>query len=386
MEHIVAHTKESQTLQPSALKQELGLSNVISEKTSQLGTSQSEVLREKIASLDVSPEETEQAMRDLADLQQKESALLEEWSTGTEAVEQSDFDAIKESWRLAAEEQFGITDFKLEQFRRTLFNDAAMQQAFASGKEWNDVFDDMGKYVSGESYDMATKAFEAMGELEEEKPGSVKILHEQFGISSFHRYPKQILLQQLEPQDPSKEVGLLLFGENDWNGAFDNQQKVWNRIYNRQKDRLNFQIIECGSESALNEKLQKVQQEYAGRVALTVLSSHSEPEGFFLGTEGEEGAFVSQESVQKMTSSIKSMFAENAQFIANACSSGAISGWVKSVSKEARLKAVGPDRPAAIEDIDMIGNELVPKYYDGDIYSGYQNGFLLSKQKKRSTT
>jgi hypothetical protein len=116
------------------------------------------------------------------------------------------------------------------------------------------------------------------------------------------------------------------------------------------------------------------------------LSSHSEPEGFFLGTEGEEGAFVSQESVQKMTSSIKSMFAENAQFIANACSSGAISGWVKSVSKEARLKAVGPDRPAAIEDIDMIGNELVPKYYDGDIYSGYQNGFLLSKQKKRSTT
>lgn len=112
------------------------------------------------------------------------------------------------------------------------------------------------------------------------------------------------------------------------------------------------------------------------------MSAHSEPEGFFLGGGFEDGSFMSHKDIEDVIPLMKDILADQTQMIANACSSGAINGWVKKLSKEIRIKGVGPDRPAAIEDVDFIGKEIVPKYYDNDIYSGYHNGFLLSKKRK----
>lgn len=321
---------------------------------------------------------------ELTNLEQEEQKTITDWEQTSEAIIDSNFEIIKESWRAAAEEQFGITDFNVEQFRRTLFNDEAMAQAFASGKEWNEIFDTINQYITGESYDMATRAFEAMNDLEEIAPGSVKLLHEKYGISSFQRYPKEMLLNQLNETDPAKEVGLLVFGENDGNGAFDEQQELWEKMHNIKKDTLDFRIVECGSGISLAEQLVKAKEEYAGRVSLAVMSTHSEPDGMYLGVGGTDGGFVSKDSIKELAPTLKDLFKEDAQVIANACSSGAIDGWVKDLSKGASLKAVGPDRPAAIEDIDFVDKEIIPKYYDGNIYSGYHNGFLLTKQNKRS--
>ena len=45
----------------------------------------------------------------------------------------------------------------------------------------------------------------------------------------------------------NKDTGLLLFAENDYNGAFDNQKPIWEKIYNNRKNDLSFKIIECNS-------------------------------------------------------------------------------------------------------------------------------------------
>lgn len=103
-----------------------------------------------------------------------------------------------------------------------------------------------------------------------------------------------------------------------------------------------------------------------------------------LGGEGDDKAYTSKEKILEFQSKVKEIFVEDAQLVGNACSSGEIGGWINDVSKSARIKAVGPDSPAAIEDVDFYNNEVIPKYYDNDIYSNYYKGFLLSKKSKKS--
>jgi hypothetical protein len=186
-------------------------------------------------------------------------------------------------------------------------------------------------------------------------------------------------LDQLKEPDPKKEVGLLIFADEDWIGSFDNQSKLWKKIYDQQKESLNFRIVECGSGTSLAIQLMKVKQDFENKASLVVLSSHSDPEGFYLSNKN---GYVNQKDIVENSSSLKEILAPNAQMIANACSSGAIKGWARVVSKEVGIKAVGPDEPAAIEDIDFAGNDVIPKYCKPDAYSGYNKGFLVSKKKK----
>ncbi|MEI6529164.1 MAG: hypothetical protein WCN88_02005 [Candidatus Falkowbacteria bacterium] len=312
--------------------------------------------------------------------QERES--LADWKKNSaDIISHPDSGAIQESWRQAAEDQFGIKDFQVEKFKRVLMNDESVVKAFASGHDWNYIFDNQDKFVSGESYDAAVEVFKTMTELDEEAPGSVKKLHEKYGITNFQRYPKEILLQQLNETDKSKEIALMLFAGEDWNGAFDKQSDVWKKIYDQQKEVRNFRVVECDNNVALARELIKLKQEFKNKVSLAILSAHSEPEGFYLGAEKDDKGYVGQDLIAKNISNLKEIFTDKAQLIGNACSSGALNGWVKDFSRDLRISAVGPDRPAAIEDVDFIGNELVPKYYDNDVYSGYNNGYLLSKKK-----
>lgn len=297
-----------------------------------------------------------------------------------ESPENQEIAAAKEIWRESAEEQFGIKNFNLENFKRTVFNNEAVSAARSAGKSWEYIVANQEDFVEGDSYDEATRSFEAMGELENEKPGSVKALNEKFGIDNFQRYPKEILLNQLEDSDPEKKVGLMVFAKDDWSGSFDDQKDVWSKIYNQQKEDVNFRIVECGTKIDLARQLIKSKQDFNQKISLLTLSAHSSEEGFSLSVKGDEFITVGKEDITD-SQSMKEIFAPNAQLLANACSAGAIEGWVKDVSKEARIKAVGPDVPATIEDVDFVGSEIVPKYQDNNAYSGYQNGFLMSKKK-----
>lgn len=312
----------------------------------------------------------------------QERETLADWEKNSaEIISHPDSKAIQESWRQAAEDQFGIKDFQVEKFKRELMDAQSVANAFDSGHDWNYIFDNKDKYFSGESYDTAVEAFKTMTELNEDVPGSVKKLHEEYGITNFQRYPKEILLQQLNEADKSKEMALILFAGEDWNGAFDKQSDIWEKIYDQQKEVRNFRIVECDNNVALARELIKLKQEFKNKVSLAILSAHSEPEGFYLGTEKDDNRYVGQDLMARNISNLKEIFTDKAQLIGNACSSGALNGWVKDFSKELRISAVGPDRPAAIEDVDFVGSELVPKYYDNDVYSGYQNGYLLSKKR-----
>ncbi|MFA6397578.1 MAG: hypothetical protein WDK96_01870 [Candidatus Paceibacterota bacterium] len=295
-----------------------------------------------------------------------------------------EFNQRKEQWRVSARERFGIEDFDIAQFKRIVFDEDAISKAWAEGKRWDYINsgEHSKKFIKGESFDQGTKSFEVMQDLENEIPGCVKKLHEKFGITNFQRYPKEMLVNQLNDIDQQKGMGVLAFAESDYNGAFDNQQKIWGKIYNHKKDKLNFRIIECGSDFELINQILKAKEDSGKKVSFGVISAHSNEDGFSLGGTGNESDYFGKEKIDQLNSEIEESFTENGQLIGNACSSGVIKGWVQKISKIARIDAVGPDEPAAIYDVDFVNDKVIPKYHDNDIYSGYKNGFLLSKKRK----
>lgn len=329
---------------------------------------------------DLPAEELEAGQKELSSIAQEEEQSIDNWEKVSTEIIYGHEEAYNENWAQAASERFGINDFDVETFLRPNFNLEAYHQAYqeniTAGGNGQSVVEQADKFIEGETYNMAVKSFEAMQVLEEEKPGSVKLLHEKFGITNFQRYPAEILLQQLNETDPQKENAFLAFSVDDHNGAFDDQLAVWQKIYEKQQEKLNFRIAECSNKEDLINQLLVFQQESEKQIALMVLSAHGAPDMFQLGSDGYED-IVSKEDLSK----IKNIFTDKAQIVANACSAGAINGWVQKISKEAKIKAVGPDAPAAILDVDFIDQEIVPKYQDQDVYSGFHNGFLLSKKK-----
>ena len=353
-----------------------GLSDLVEKDSEELEgiVSQSENLEGNISSADPKVQEG------ISEIGKEEAEEIKEWKKASEEiVNGQEVEVTNEDWRRAAEERFGIKDFNLEKFKRQKFNQELLRKAFADGHDWEYIGGNIDEYLSEYSYEPAVKAFEAMAELEEKLPGCVKELHEKFGLMNFQRYPKEILLNQLQETDPQKETGLLIFAESDWNGAFDNQAGIWSKAYEHLKDTLNFRIIECGSGTSLARQLIKTKQDFEKGVSLGVLSSHSDQEGFLLGEDHDDK--INGDNLKENVANLKEIFTEDAQFLANACSSGVLGGWLSDFSKGARIRAVGPDRPAGIIDISFLGKEVVPEYQDSDAYAGYQNGFLLSKQK-----
>lgn len=358
-------------------EQESDLENKLEEKTNltELVEAETEELTELAEinsdnSLDNNPE--------LESINKEETDELNDWRETSEAiVANNEVEKANESWQKAAEERFAIKDFNLETFKRITFNNKAVEDSFAAGKNWEYICNNMNDFVEGYSYETASKSFEVMQSLEDKVPGSVKILHEKFGITNFQRYPEEILLNQLQDGESNKNIGLLTFAVNDWNGAFDNQSNIWSKIYDNQKENLDFKIVECGSNIDLARQLISLKENNDKKVSLAVLSAHSSGESFSLGEENS----ISTEDIEKYGPKLKDIFSNEAQLVANACSSASVGGWVNSLSKEAGIKAVGPDRPAAIEDVDFVGNEVVPKYHQGDTeaYTNYYKGFLMSK-------
>ena len=391
-DNLINKEKSKDVIQNSS-REVIILVDLVKEDTKKLkgAINQSVVLEKTLDNYDLSSPEFTEDKQELNQINLTKEETLNDWEETSEAIiESSDFEIAKEDWRKAAEEQFGIKDFNLELFERTHLKQEAVSVAFASGKNWDFIYDNIDEFIEDISYDEAVRAFESMRELDTEIPGSAKDLHEKLGINNFQRYPKEILLNQLNNIDQEKEIGLLIFATADHNGAFDNQTEIWNKIYNERKDDLNFRIVECDSSTSLDDQLLKVKQDFSKKISFASFSAHSYPEGFSLNGEVTGDGFVGPENIKKLSSNMKDMFADNAQVLANACSSGAINGWVKDLSKETKIKAVGPDRPAAIKNIDFLGKEIIPSYYDGsldsqnNIDSRYYKGFLLSKKGKKN--
>lgn len=281
-----------------------------------------------------------------------------------------------EKWRLTGMEEFGIKDFNLEDFKRSKFIEPALiEKTLAEGKDWDYIDANPDIFKKEISYNEILNAHKVMRELEEEIPGSVKYLHETLGITNFQRYPKELLIDQLKEPDPNKALALLAFAKEDHNGAFDQQKPIWQSVYEEQGGKYNFRVCESGSGFSLARQFLRARNDFGKEISEIFLNAHGNEEGFDLGEE-----FVGVASMQDFTERFDGVIADNAEIIANSCSAGVAEGWLHKLTKSTHIRAIGPDEPSYIVDMDYLDGEIIPKYEKNSHFTNYVGGFQISKK------
>lgn len=269
-----------------------------------------------------------------------------------------------------------------------------------------------GMKIYDESY---KRNIEAAERLEKKQPGSVKKLFKKFGIANFDRYDSETLLRQLEVEDHNTPYGVVVFPEADWNGAFfQNKYKLEKMRKKLLGGGYEMKIIEAASQLEMSRRLLNFHKKYSpggNKIDFLAIGGHGTkstvalgidkellsndtppplPEGFSSESDYENALSQWQKTQQEPTINLKETidqrttmtaydikegrgkgirraanewFDQNAPVIFISCSTGIEGGIAQTTSKELGFKTIGPDRPTAIEEINVsFDNQGKPKF------------------------
>lgn len=179
---------------------------------------------------------------------------------------------------------------------------------------------------------------EVMYDLEKKEPGSVKFLHDRFGINCFGRYPAEILAAQYSQRnDRTSPYGLISFPRGDWNGAFYYNGRHIGDLYNQLQSitrsdgsKYNIRIFENGSLFSLGKSVASSFKDY-GKIHFLLIGGHgSRKEIWFGDTETVSRDDISQgKGIQRS----KEFFVPNPPIVIVACSAGQKGGIAEQMSK-----------------------------------------------------
>ena len=100
-------------------------------------------------------------------------------------------------------------------------------------------------------------------DLERVYPGSVRTLHERFGIEGFARYPKEMLIQQYLKMESKEPYGLIVNPKTDHNGGFSLDEDIWHSLFTQMQGiQREIRIVETSSVSDLYRILLKLDRKY----------------------------------------------------------------------------------------------------------------------------
>ena len=206
--------------------------------------------------------------------------------------------------------------------------------------------------------------------LELKQRGTASFLHNNYGISNFGRFNKEIWLDQYNEREKVGPYGLVITSEDDWNSssfndvsyeAYTNLQKKVHPIYP-------LRIIEVISLPKLAKLLHRLKRKYEKIPDFVVWSGHSSDREFFLGPnryrkenykfsidkedfEGEAG---------KRIEKYLKMFSSDTTMIFDACSGGTEKSLPAIAANTIGNKFIYPKGITSVKDfgvgVDSDGN------------------------------
>lgn len=210
-------------------------------------------------------------------------------------------------------------------------------------------------------------------ELENHKPGSAKVLYEEFGISCFARYPIEVLLDQVEQKDDlSKPYGIFLVAKEDYEGAFYTNKWLKNFYAKLKAEKINLRVIECSRKFTIGRRMvefdgkynsSKQQPENRHKVSFAVIEAHGRPDLMNLDSGHEKhnkdkGKFIFPEDFSKSgVQKVKNFMESDAPIILNSCSTGQIDGIAHKLSSDFNCPVTGPLGDTALANIDIDKTE-----------------------------
>lgn len=206
------------------------------------------------------------------------------------------------------------------------------------------------------------EAIRCMRLLEQERPGAVATLQEEFGIEDFMRYPVGMLKEQYDHRDDvSIPYGIVMYPKADWNGAFTTPDLLAS-LSDQVKGKYQVRIYEAGSRMDVARALIKTKQRYAqqggGKISFALIGGHGEPGGIQFGDGGEREEIRIQDLMGRGASRAGGEFFEpNATVILESCSTGQRDGIGQKMSELLSARIVAPNIPTSTKEIRVTFDE-----------------------------
>lgn len=209
-------------------------------------------------------------------------------------------------------------------------------------------------------------------ELERDRPGSTRVLHDEFGIAHFGRYPLALLIEQFDTRDTDVPYGLLAAGYEDHNGAFESTHENLGRFRRSEPAKGHvLRIVEFGSRPQIARQILALRRRYEQRgskerghkASYGILDdhgreyfTHSGLHAYLIGVSGKAFAGV---------------FEHNAWVSLLSCSTGKADAGIAARLSQHNLRVIAPPRDAAIQSLTALpdpqtGVRPEPVFVDGD--------------------
>lgn len=185
----------------------------------------------------------------------------------------------------------------------------------------------------------------AMMALEREQPGSVRTLHDEFGISDFARYPKEILLRQVEERDlTDKPYGVVMYPRSDWNGAFQDD-RYFATLFEQLQNTHSLRIVEAGSKRDAARRLISLDRKYgdAHKIQFMILGGHGNENGIWFG-HGNKNSLQREDLQGAGVRRTGSFFEPGAPLIISSCKVGKEGAIGQGISKDLAMNVIAPDK------------------------------------------
>lgn len=229
---------------------------------------------------------------------------------------------------------------------------------------------------------------EAMVGLEKERPGSTRVLREEFGIENFGKYSREQLASQFDARDDtSLPYGVVIYPKSDYNGAFG----IWtgklnevDTISRALEETHRVRVYEAGSRTGVVRALLKTKHRYAerggGKIAFALIGGHGTKDSVQFG-DGDDMVRLRTEDLagRGAARAGQEFFEPGATVILSSCSTGQEGGIAQKMSEALGGRVIAPDIPTRIDSMNIrTGADGRPEfdvaYHKADAAVVYQAG------------
>lgn len=228
--------------------------------------------------------------------------------------------------------------------------------------------------------------FESIEGLEEKEHGCPVLLHEEFGISDFARYPSSLLLEQYRKrEDCDKPYGVIIFPKEDYNGAFyaDGSRWALGDLDESAKGKFYLRVAECESKQDIARVFIKFNKKYnpkdgsGHKISLLILGGHGTEYSIRFGGDDARHTLQIEDFTGKGVKKTSKFFESNPTIILSSCSTGVEEGIGQELSKKLGAKVIAPKVPTNLHSINLKekeGSFTFDVEYKSDEKGEYQQG------------
>lgn len=218
-------------------------------------------------------------------------------------------------------------------------------------RQWMRVGDDQQEEITGPSHQYAyTQNLQVLYELKQVSSDAPSVLFDQFGITHFGRYTREMLVKQYEEREIQKPYGIILFPIADHNGAFFHSVMLLDQIQrDLETHGYSVRIVEADSKESVARRLITLdriygQGETGHKIDFAFIGGHGSKNtvSFGEGEHAREQFTTAEIEGSGIGRGVKQFFTPEAKTMLFSCSTGAEGGIAEEMFERLGLSVQGP--------------------------------------------